>query len=188
MQILEAEPWSSVRTIAEFLKIPVSMVHLHLTTSLNMKSRHFKWVLHFLDDGLTAKQFECAWHLFDVLQAQEKCHFRDLITGEETLVYLDMKPGTNWLPADAELLAFWGIHGIAHYCWLAKQSTLDSPFFCEEVLSPLAQKIQPNSKTSQTPDFDSYGQCKGSHSKGNPREIGCFPIQMHATATVTHGH
>jgi hypothetical protein len=40
--VLEAEPWSSVRTIAEFLKIPASTVYLHLTTSLNMKSLHFK--------------------------------------------------------------------------------------------------------------------------------------------------
>jgi hypothetical protein len=47
LQVLEAEPWSSVRTIAEFLKIPASTVHLHLVTSLNMKSRHFKWVPHF---------------------------------------------------------------------------------------------------------------------------------------------
>jgi hypothetical protein len=69
--------------------------------------------------------------LLDVLQAQERCHFRDLILGDEAWVYLDMKPGTIWLPADAELpvrvkrtiasskrmlIVFWGIHGIAHYC------------------------------------------------------------------------
>jgi hypothetical protein len=33
------------------------------------------------------------------------------------------------------LVIFWGIHGIAHYCWLPKDSTLNSPFFCEEVLN-----------------------------------------------------
>jgi hypothetical protein len=31
-------------------------------------------------------------------------------------------------------------------------------------------------------DFDSYRQCKGSHGKGNPTEIGCFLIQTHAAA------
>jgi hypothetical protein len=77
-----------------------------------------------------------------------------------------MKPGTIWLQADAELpvrvkrtiasekrmlIVFWGIHGIAHYCWLPKDSTLDSLFFCEEVLSPLAQKMQPNSKRLANP-------------------------------------
>jgi hypothetical protein len=52
LQVLEAEPWFLVRTIAEFLKIPALTVHLHLTTSLNMKSRHFKWLPHFLDADL----------------------------------------------------------------------------------------------------------------------------------------
>jgi histone-lysine N-methyltransferase SETMAR len=62
-----------------------------------------------------------------------------------------MKPGTIWLPADAELpvrvkrtiaskkrmlIVFWGIHGITHCCRLPKDSTFDSPFFCEVVLSP----------------------------------------------------
>jgi hypothetical protein len=75
LQILEAKPWSSVRTIAEFLQIPVSLVHLYLTTSLNMKSRHFKWLLHSLDDDLRAKRLESARQLFDVLQAQERCCF-----------------------------------------------------------------------------------------------------------------
>jgi hypothetical protein len=41
--------------------------------------------------------------LLDVLQARERCHFQDLMTGGETWVYLDMKPGTIWFPADAEL-------------------------------------------------------------------------------------
>jgi hypothetical protein len=103
---------------------------LHLTASLNMKSRHFQWVPLFLDDDLRAKRLEGARQLLDVLPAQERCHFRDLITGDETWVCLDMKPGIIWLPADAELpirvkrtiasenrmlVVFWGIHGIAHY-------------------------------------------------------------------------
>jgi hypothetical protein len=92
-QVLEAEPRFSVQTIAEPLKIPVSTVHLYLTTSLNMKSRHFKWVPHFLDDDLRAKRLKGARQLRDVLQAHERCHFRDLITGDETWIDLDMKPG-----------------------------------------------------------------------------------------------
>jgi hypothetical protein len=70
MQVLEAEPWSSIGMIAEFLKIPASTVHLHVTTSLNMKNRHFKWLPHFLDDDLRVKRLEGAQQLLDVLQAQ----------------------------------------------------------------------------------------------------------------------
>jgi hypothetical protein len=110
-----------------------------------------------------------------------------------------MMSGTVWLPAEAELptrvektvasakrtlIVFWGIHEITHYYWFPKDRTLNSPLFCEEVLSPFALKMQPNSKNSQTLDFDSYGQCKGSHGKSNPREIGCFPIQTHAAAIL----
>jgi hypothetical protein len=59
----------------------------------------FKWVSHFLHD-LRATRLEGAQQLLDILQAQERCHFRDLLTGDETWVYLDMKTGTIWLPAD----------------------------------------------------------------------------------------
>jgi hypothetical protein len=90
---------------AEFLKIPASTVHLHIATFLNTESRHFRWASHFLDGDLRAKRLEGARQLLDVLQTQERCHFRDLITGEKTWVYLDMKPGPVWLPADAELPA-----------------------------------------------------------------------------------
>jgi hypothetical protein len=166
LQVLEAEPWFSVQTIAEFFTIPVSTVHLHRTTSLNMKSRHFKRLLHFLDGDWRVKRLEDARQLLDILQAQERCHFRDLIPGDETWVSLDMKPGAVWLPADSELpvrvkktiaserrmlIVFWGIHSIPHYRWLPKDSILDSPFFCGEVLSPLAQKMRPNSKKLANP-------------------------------------
>jgi hypothetical protein len=77
-----------------------------------------------------------------------------------------MKPGTIWLPAESGLpirakiiiasekhvlIVFWGIYGIAHYCWLSKDNTLDSPFFCGELLSPVAQKMQPNSEKLANP-------------------------------------
>jgi hypothetical protein len=94
MEVWEAEPWCSVRMIAEFLKIPASKVHLHLTTPLNMKSRRFKWVPHFLDDDLRAKRLEGSRQLVDALQTQGRRHFRDLIPGDGAQVYLDMKPGT----------------------------------------------------------------------------------------------
>jgi hypothetical protein len=119
--------------------------------------------------------------------AQERCYFRGLVTGDETWVSLDMKPGTIWLPDDSELpvrvkkgiaskkhmlTVFWGILGIAHCCWPPKDSTLDSPCFCESVESTRSE----NAAKFQTLDFDPYGQCKGSHGKGNPREIRCSSI------------
>jgi hypothetical protein len=103
LQVLKAEPWSSVWTIAEFLKDHASTPYLHHTTSLNMKRRHFNWVPRFLDEDLRVKWLERARQLLDVLQAQGRYNFRDLIAWDETWVCLDMRPGTIWLPTDADI-------------------------------------------------------------------------------------
>jgi hypothetical protein len=52
---------------------------------------------------LRAKQLEDSRQLLNILEAQERCHCRALIAGDETSVDLHMKPGTIWLPTDAEL-------------------------------------------------------------------------------------
>jgi hypothetical protein len=49
------------------------------------------------------------------------------------------------------LIVFCGIQWIAHDCWLPKDNTFDSSFFCEEVFGPLAQKMQPKSERTHKP-------------------------------------
>jgi hypothetical protein len=61
-------------------------------------------VPHFLDDDLRAKRLEGARQLLDVLQAQERYHFRDLITGDETWVDFDMKPGMKFWQVSIEMI------------------------------------------------------------------------------------
>jgi hypothetical protein len=49
--------------------------------------------------------------------------------------------------------------------------------------------MQPSSKKICKPlTLISSGHCKGSHCKGNPREIRYVPIQTHTAATVESGH
>jgi hypothetical protein len=82
------------------------------------------------------------------------------------------------------LIVFWGIHEIAHYCWLLKDSTLDLSLFVKKCFIHSLRKRSQIPQNSQTLDFDSYKQCKGSRGKGDRSEIRCFPIQMHAAATA----
>jgi hypothetical protein len=111
-----------------------------------------------------------------------------------------MKSGTVWLPADAELpvrvkrtianekgllIIFWRIHGIEYYCWFPKDRTLDSPFFCEEVLSLLAQRMQPNSKETREPLTLLHMDNARVHTARETQEkMYVFPIRMDAAATV----
>jgi hypothetical protein len=70
-----------------------------------------------------------------------------MIAGDATWAYLDMKPGTIWLPADTRLsvcakrtiaiekrmlIVVWGIQEIAHYFWVPKDGILDSPFLMKK--------------------------------------------------------
>jgi histone-lysine N-methyltransferase SETMAR len=48
------------------------------------------------------------------------------------------------------LIVFCGLHGIAHYCWFPKDSTLYSPFFCEEVLSIQSTRSENAAKFQRT--------------------------------------
>jgi hypothetical protein len=103
LQILEAEPWSPVRTNDRWVLQDSCVDGASPSNHFSQhKNRHFKWVPYFLDDDLRAKRLEGTRQLLDVLQAQERCHFRDIIAGDETWIYLDMNSGTVWLPTDAE--------------------------------------------------------------------------------------
>jgi hypothetical protein len=136
-------------------------VHLHLTTSLNLKSRHFKWAPHFfwwwfenktIGGCPTASRRPAGTRQMPF----SRSNYRRWDTGRSWHGARDYL-ASGWCrttsPCQKDkckwkrmLIVFWGIHRIAHDCWLPKDSILDSPFFCEEVLSPLAQKMQPNSK------------------------------------------
>jgi hypothetical protein len=76
-----------------------------------------------------------------------------------------MKPRTLWLPADAELpvrakrtiasekrmlIVFCAIHAIADYCWLPKDSTLESSFLYEDVLNVLSTRSENAAKFQKT--------------------------------------
>jgi hypothetical protein len=85
---------------------------------------------------------------------------------------------------------FWGIHRSAHYCWLPKDLTLDSPFFCEEVLGPLAQKMQPNSKKLAYPSTWFTWTMQGFTRQGQPKRNWMFPDsnarRSHRIARILH--
>jgi hypothetical protein len=65
-QILEAEPWSSFPTIAEFFKIFASTVHFHLTTSLTIQVISHKCLISRL---LSLSK----WHLIKNLIEEYSC-------------------------------------------------------------------------------------------------------------------
>jgi len=159
---LAREPYSSMRSLSDSLKLPVATVHRHLTKSLNMKNRHFKWVPHLLTEDLKAKRSTEAGKLLKILRREQANGWNGIITGDESWIYLSNQPGGVWLEADSPLpevvrrtidsekhmlCVFWGIAGIAHHCWLPSGSSFDASFFAEEVLQPVADELDTTNKT-----------------------------------------
>jgi histone-lysine N-methyltransferase SETMAR len=95
--------------------------------------------------------------LLDVLRQQEKIHFRDIITGNESWIFIDTEPSSIWLSLDEELPArprptigtdkqmlvvFWGIKGIMHVNWLPRNARINAPDLRDELLTQISQKLQ----------------------------------------------
>jgi hypothetical protein len=92
-QITET-PFASVRSLRKDVEIPKTTVWQRVTESLQFKSRHFKWVRCMLTDELRQKRIEGARTLLNVLEAQQRIEFRDIKTGDESWIYLNMAPNS----------------------------------------------------------------------------------------------
>jgi len=154
LALLQKEPYSSVRTLSESLRYPPTTVYRHLTDALQMKSRHFKWVPHLLTQELREKRSAECRALLDILKLQRENDFRDIVTGDESWIFLDSKPKSVWLASDAALpvrvsqtigaekrmlIVFWGVQGIVYKAWLPKNESITASFFCDDVLPHLAE-------------------------------------------------
>jgi hypothetical protein len=83
---------------------------------------------------------------------QRKVHFRDIITGDESWIFIDIAPSPIWLPSDDELptrprrtinadksmlIAFWVISSLVHVNWLPRDVRIYVLYFRDETLIPI---------------------------------------------------
>jgi hypothetical protein len=121
---LSESPFASVRSLSQNLRIPKTTIWRRLTESLQLKSRHFKWVPYMLTEELRQKRVNGVRALLDTLEVQQRIGFHDIITGDESWFYLDVAPNSIWIGTEeaaptrprktitstkAMLAVFWGI-------------------------------------------------------------------------------
>jgi hypothetical protein len=100
---LSHEPFFSILSIAQALDLAPATVHRHLTISLDMQLRHFRRVPHVLTRELRDRRVEGARALLDVFCQQNKTDFQDIITGDESWIFIDTAPSSFWYWSDEEL-------------------------------------------------------------------------------------
>jgi histone-lysine N-methyltransferase SETMAR len=100
--MLNREPGSSVREIAQELSSPVSTVFYALTVRMGYSSRK----CHLVPQMLTPKQkedrFRQSCELLDVLQAAKKLRWTFILTGDESWFFYCNLKGKLWLPPDVD--------------------------------------------------------------------------------------
>jgi hypothetical protein len=83
LAMLECDPFSSIRSLADSLDIVSSTVH-HLTNVLYFRLLHLRWVLLILIDEFCANRMAKAKELFDLLDVQRRIEYRGILTGDES--------------------------------------------------------------------------------------------------------
>jgi hypothetical protein len=83
-------PFSSVGELSRMICLPRSTVrpHRHLTQSLRFTVRHLRWVPHFLTAEQKQIRIQMAIELFQVLSVQSTCQWYDIVTLDESWIYL----------------------------------------------------------------------------------------------------
>jgi hypothetical protein len=161
---LSHKPFSPVHSIAQALGLAPATIHRHLTAFLDTQPPHFRWVVRVLTRKLRDQRVKGSQALFDVLRQQQKAHFRDGITGNESRIFIDTTSSSIWSSLDEELparrtisagkptlIAFWGIKVLVQVNWLPTDGRINAVYFRDEILIPISQTLQTNASGGHRP-------------------------------------
>jgi hypothetical protein len=73
------------------------MVWLRLTEYFQLKSRHLKWVPFMWTEEHPQKRVDGARTILDTLEAQQRIGFREIVTGDESWIYLQIRLDSIWI-------------------------------------------------------------------------------------------
>jgi hypothetical protein len=160
----EEEPTYMARDIARALSIPLSTTCYYLRNVLGMSRRHGRWVPHLLTQGEKDKRTVSSKQMLETLRAHRKTSFQYLYTGDESWILYTYNQRSFWIAPweqvpeverpthhqKKQMLSVF-FNGTGHYVtdWLPEGRTMNSPYYVEEVLTPLADSCYP--QRSQRP-------------------------------------
>jgi hypothetical protein len=119
-----------------------------------------------LTEALSQKQGDGARTLLDALEAQQRIEFRDIITGDESWIFLHMSPNSIWIGAEetapirlrttiastkAKLTVFLGIRGVILVDWLPQGASLNRACFDEHILHVMASELHAREEKKHCP-------------------------------------
>jgi len=154
-EVLEEEPYSSVRYIANILNSKESTVYRYITLYLHKKYIHTRWIPHSLTDPQKKSRVEGAKELLSVLLKCQKENWRNIITGDSSWFSFSYGVDGAWLdegenPLEHEcggiyttkimVTIIWGVNGIYLIDFLPDDESFNTPYFIQNILIPIHSK------------------------------------------------
>jgi hypothetical protein len=98
LKALAEFPFSSVRDLSQRICLPRFTVHRHrhLTQSLRFTVRYLRWVPHFLTAEQKQIRVQITIELLQVLSVQSTCQWHDIVTLDESSIYLFSEHDLMW--------------------------------------------------------------------------------------------
>ena len=115
---------------------------------------HTKWVPHILTDKQKMERVRCSKLILSALRRSNRDHL--IVTGDETWVYFDNPPSTEWVGPGGSptkrckigitnrklmMTVFFSGAGMELVDYLPEGKTIDSEYFCSVVLTTLKDNI-----------------------------------------------
>ena len=154
-QILEDEPFSSIRSIASVLNAPKSTIHRYMTVHLKLVYRHTRWLPHFLNNDQKNVRIQKCKKLLSIINSCKHYSFRNLITGDQSWFLYKYQFSRKWVLEGDEnpigdgshiniskimFTIIWGVWGF-HIVNMAPNGTsYNSQYFIDNIIVPLNEK------------------------------------------------
>ena len=161
LEVLDKEPYASIRQIAKITGIPNTTVYRHLIEILGYQNKLLKWVPHILTVEIKKQRVDKSMQLLKILQSAKHRSFKYFVTGDESWFEYDYYHVRQWIPLTAPrgirckkiisqkkvmLTVFWNPHGFAVIDFLPKEQTFNSQYYVSNILLELSKKNGENSK------------------------------------------
>lgn len=152
LDVLNEQPFASLRQIEQITGIPKSTVHYHLTIVLKFKNMNLKWIPHSLTDEQKYKRVSISKQLLKILRSAKHHSWNYFATGDESWFYLSYDYEQMWVhPGDTPQVRakkmigdekvlvsiFWNPNGFLLVDDLPKGSSFTSSYFINNILEPL---------------------------------------------------
>lgn len=159
------KPFSLCQYIAGQLEHSFSNVHFHFTQVLEYKNARFCRISHMFNDELQSKIILKSQKLLKILELRNKIGFRDLITGDEKPNFLEYQPNSKWVskfdpvPTKSkktiqtlkQILTVFGKNRFAIIDWISFNQTMNSEYFCLNMLKTIAFKLRRKERATLKP-------------------------------------